>query len=118
MTDTATQIGQLEALLRDFAVDRDWPQFHDPKNLAMAVGSEAGELLAEFRWLTPDESTAVMADPEKGQAVTDEIADVAIFLLRLTEVLGVDLDYAIRDKLARNAHRFPRRDDSSMGTSS
>lgn len=109
MTDPASQIGQLETLLRDFAVERDWPQFHDPKNLTMAVASEAGELLAEFRWLTPSEGLAVMGDPDKAQAVTDEIADVAIFLLRLTEVLGVDLEFAVRDKLARNAHRFPVR---------
>jgi NTP pyrophosphatase (non-canonical NTP hydrolase) len=73
----------------------------------MAVASEAGELLAEFRWLTPEQAASVMDDSENGQAVKDEIADVAIFLLRLTQVLGVDLEAAIRDKLARNATRFP-----------
>ncbi len=107
MSGTPTQLDELETLLRTFAEARDWPQFHDPKNLAMAVASEAGELLAEFRWLTPAEAANVMLDPPAGQAVKGEIADVAIFLLRLTNVLGVDLDAAIRDKLARNATRFP-----------
>ena len=107
MTDPNTQIGRLETLLREFAEARDWPQYHDPKNLSMAVASEAGELLAEFRWLTPEQASSVMDSPENGQAVKDEIADVAIFLLRLTQVLDVDLDAAIRDKLTRNATRFP-----------
>ena len=107
MTAPPSQIGELEILLREFAEERDWPQYHDPKNLAMAVASEAGELLAEFRWLTPDQAKAVMSDPAAGQAVVDEIADVAIFLLRLTDVLGVDLDAAVRSKLDRNASRFP-----------
>jgi NTP pyrophosphatase (non-canonical NTP hydrolase) len=101
------QIRDLEELLDDFATRRDWAQYHTPKNLAMAIAGEAGELVAEFQWLTPDESRAVMSDPSKSEAVGDEIADVAIYLLRLATVLEIDLDDAIRRKVRLNEARFP-----------
>ena len=101
------EIHDLEVLLRDFAERRDWGRFHTPKNLAMAIAGEAGELAAEFQWLTTQESQEVMENAQAAAAVRDEIADVAIYLLRLVTVLGVDLDEAIRTKVARNAVRFP-----------
>ena len=81
-----TPIEDLTARLREFVAARDWQRFHTPKNLAMALAGEAGELLAEFQWLTPEESTHVMADPEAGARVRAEIADVTIYLLRLADV--------------------------------
>jgi NTP pyrophosphatase (non-canonical NTP hydrolase) len=73
----------------------------------MAIVGEAGELAAEFQWLSPEESSEVMRNPQAAAAVRDEIADVAIYLIRLVTGLGVDLEAAIRDKVSRNGVRFP-----------
>lgn len=94
--------------LRVFAVARDWEQFHTPKNLVMALAVEASELLELFQWLTPEESTAIMDDPARCAAVADEIADVAIYLVRLADVLEVDLLQAASTKVDRNEARFPK----------
>jgi NTP pyrophosphatase (non-canonical NTP hydrolase) len=102
------QIETLQSAIAEFADRRDWGRFHTPKNLAMALVAEAGELVAELQWLTPDESYAVMANPDRAAAVRDEVADVAIYLLRLVSVLGIDLDDAIRTKMAANEERFPQ----------
>jgi NTP pyrophosphatase (non-canonical NTP hydrolase) len=92
--------------VRAFAEARDWQQFHTPKNLAMALAGEVGELLAEFQWLTPEESAAVMADAQAGARVAAEIGDVMIYLTRLADVLGIDLVDVARDKLADSARRY------------
>lgn len=92
---------------RDFAVRRNWLQFHTPKNLAMALTGEAGELAAEFQWLTPDGSGLPQLSAEKLKAIRHEVADVAIYLLRLVDVLEIDLAHAVREKLAINEVRFP-----------
>ena len=91
--------------LRTFADARNWNQFHTPKNLSMAIAGEAGELLAEFQWLTPEESTKLAA--EKLRDVEMEIADVAIYLVRLADVLGLDIYEATMAKIAINESRFP-----------
>jgi len=96
-------IDELRDALRDFAERRDWGQFHTPKNLAMAVAGEAGELVAEFQWLTPAEAAAVGDAP----GVRSELADVLLYLVRLADVLGVDLLAAAREKMAVNEKRFP-----------
>lgn len=92
--------------LRTFAEDRDWEQFHTPKNLAMALSVEASELLEIFQWLTPEESVAVM-DSHRADDVRDEVADIAIYLLRLADVLGLDIEAAVATKVERNEVRFP-----------
>ena len=97
----------LRASVRAFAEERDWQGFHTPKNLAMALAGEVGELLAELQWLTPQESAAVMSDPEAGRRVRNEIGDVMIYLTRLCDVLDVDLLDAARTKLADSARRYP-----------
>ena len=91
--------------LRTFAEARNWHQFHTPKNLSMAIAGEAGELLAEFQWLTPEESSRLTA--EKLRDVEMEIADVAIYLVRLADVLGLDIYEATMAKIAINESRFP-----------
>ncbi|AXH97916.1 nucleotide pyrophosphohydrolase [Ornithinimicrobium avium] len=103
-------VERLQVQLRDFAEERDWGRFHTPKNLAMALSVEASELLEIFQWLTPEESQRVMAGPQ-AEDVKDEVADILIYLLRLTDVLGVDLDSVVAAKVARNASRFPPVDD-------
>ncbi len=93
--------------LRGFVAERDWGQFHDPKNLAMLLASEAGELLAEYRWISSDQADAFSREPEARQRIADEIGDVGIALLLLCDRTGIDLQAAMRDKLARNRLRYP-----------
>ena len=100
------EIEALKAEIRAFADARDWKQFHTPKNLSMAIAGEAGELVAEFQWLTAKESEQTELSAEKLSDIELEIADVAIYLLRLTDVLNVDLQQVIRKKLAINESRF------------
>lgn len=100
------EIEALIAEIRAFAVSRDWEQFHTPKNLAMAIAGEAGELVAEFQWLKEEESLKSALSSEKFNDIELEVADVAIYLLRLSDVLGIDLAEAIRKKLEINQKRF------------
>lgn len=93
--------------IRLFADERNWQQFHTPKNLAMALAGEVGELLAEFQWLTPEESSQVMGHREAGPRVQSEIADVMIYLTRLADVLSIDLIEAAHTKLDDSARRYP-----------
>jgi NTP pyrophosphatase (non-canonical NTP hydrolase) len=99
-------LDELAVRLREFAAARDWEQFHTPKNLAMALAGEVGELLAELQWLTPEEAARVMADPEAAARMRSELADVTIYLIRLADVLGVDLIEAARAKLAKSEDRY------------
>ena len=101
------RIEDLTAALRQFADDRDWAQFHTPKNLVMALVGEVGELVEHFQWLTPDESAEVMTDETSARRIADELADVLIYLVRLADVLGVDLLQAADTKLEANAKRYP-----------
>jgi NTP pyrophosphatase (non-canonical NTP hydrolase) len=97
---------ELKKEIRAFADARNWEQFHTPKNLSMAVAGEAGELVAEFQWLTPEQSMRSSMSSEKINNVELEIADVAIYLIRLADVLGVNLAEVVRKKIAINESRF------------
>jgi NTP pyrophosphatase (non-canonical NTP hydrolase) len=101
-----SSIADLTVQVRAFAQERHWGQFHTPKNLAMALAGEVGELLAELQWLTPEQSATVMQDEELGPRVRAEIGDVTIYLVRLADVLGIDLIEAAADKLADSARRY------------
>ena len=102
-------IENLTTAIRQFAKQRDWERFHTPKNLAMALSVEVAELVELFQWLTPEESAALVETPEGRAAIEDEIADIAIYLLRLADVLETDARIAVEKKLHRNAERFPSR---------
>lgn len=106
MSTENSDFDSLTHALRDFASARSWEQFHTPKNLSMALAGEAGELVAEFQWLTPEESRQENLPVDKLSAIALEIADVQIYLLRLADVLGVDIPSAVRDKIAINEKRF------------
>lgn len=97
-----------------FADARDWHQFHTPKNLVMALAGEVGELTALFQWLTPEESVKWQDDPALAENVRDELADVMIYLVRLADVLGVDLLEAAEAKIDRNELRFPPQNDGPV----
>ena len=105
-----TILDELTEETREFARRRDWTAVHTPKNLSMAVASEAGELVAELRWLSDEASRRENLTAQKREAIRLEMADVLIFLLRLGDVLEVDLAQAARDKLAINETRFAVRE--------
>ncbi len=96
----------LAATLRTFAEERDWEKFHTPKNLAVSVAIEAAELLELVQWRTDDEAIAYFQTDEGRAALSDELADVLIYLVRLADVAGVDLQRAADAKIEANRHRF------------
>ena len=100
-----SDLEHIRQALRAFTAEREWQRFHSPKNLAMALSGEAGELLALFQWLTEQESrqpsAALLAD------AADEIADVQVYLVALADQLGVDIAAAVQAKMARNAVKYP-----------
>lgn len=102
MTD---RLDQLRDRLREFVRERDWEQFHSPKNLAMAMIVEAAELVEHFQWLTEDQSKDIT--PEKREQVAQEIADTFVYLLRMSDVLGIDLIDAANAKITLNAQKYP-----------
>ncbi|WP_312709346.1 nucleotide pyrophosphohydrolase [Stenotrophomonas sp.] len=101
--------------LREFAEARDWAQFHSPKNLVMALSGEVGELNEVFQWMTEADSFNAASSEATAKAVREEIADVALYLIRLSDVLGIDLNEAVSSKLATNAAKYPI--DLSRGVS-
>ena len=101
-----SEINKLISEIRAFADARDWEIFHTPKNLSMAVAGEAGELVSEFQWLTADESRRENLDEKKLTDIKMEIADVALYLFRLADVLEVDLAEVMRAKMEINEKRF------------
>jgi dCTP diphosphatase len=92
---------------RRFVKERDWEKFHTPKNLAMALAGEAGELLELFQWLTAEQSASIMDDARKAEAVRHELSDLLYYLLRLSDVLKVDLEEAFWEKQKLNESRYP-----------
>ena len=102
---SSESISNLQKQLEAFANERDWRQFHTPKNLAMALAGEAGELLAEFQWMTPEESEQAM-ESKSAESIRMEMADVFIYLARLASLLEVALLAAADEKMALNTSRF------------
>ena len=100
-----TDLTTLRDALRDFCAARDWHRFHTPKNLVMALSVEAAELVEHFQWATAEESLALA--PEKRAEVADEIADVLIYLTELADVLDIDPIAAAREKIVKNAAKYP-----------
>jgi len=100
-------LDELTFALRKFVAERAWQPFHDPKNLAMLVASEAGELLAEYRWVRGDEADAHSREAAARTRIAAEVGDVGIALLLLCDRIGLSLTDAMADKLALNAARYP-----------
>src|SRR5881296_1463956 len=103
----ADRLDQILERLRRFVDEREWAQFHDPKNLAMCLASEAGELLAEYRWVRNEEPDAISHEAERRARIAAEVADVGIALLLLCDRIGLDFLESMSDKLAMNARRYP-----------
>src|SRR6478672_9015330 len=105
-----TELNRLESLrerLRQFVADRDWQQFHDPKNLAMAIASEAGELLSELRWVASEQADAHVRDRVSRERIEREVGDIGIALLLFCDRTGIDLLTAVEQKLELNADNYP-----------
>jgi NTP pyrophosphatase (non-canonical NTP hydrolase) len=100
-------IQSVQEKLRHFAQERDWEQFHSPKNLAAALAVEAAELLEPFQWMKEEESRRLADQPADYARVVEEVADVMIYLLRLSDQLGIDLEQAVEDKIKKNAEKYP-----------
>jgi dCTP diphosphatase len=98
-------LDNLRTKINKFVTERDWTQFHTPKNLAMAMIVEAAELVEQFQWDTPQESQQL--SPEKREAVSHELADTFVYLLRIAEVLQIDLIQAANEKITLNAIKYP-----------
>jgi NTP pyrophosphatase (non-canonical NTP hydrolase) len=114
-TEPLINVTLLNEALEKFATDRDWAQFHSPKNLVMALTGEIGELSEIFQWMTEAQSRTAGTDPNTAQAVGEELADVQLYLVRLASVLGIDLNEAVQDKLQKNAEKYPA--DKARGSS-
>ena len=106
-SDSATTVSQLKERVLAFARERDWEQFHAPKNLSMALAAEAGELMEHFLWATPEESRAVALDPARRAKIAEELADVVIYALEFANATSLDLAAAIDSKIEANARKYP-----------
>lgn len=106
-TDNRTTVAELKQLVDAFVAERNWRQFHTPKNLAMSLAIEAAELMEHFQWLTPEESREVAGDEAKRAAAGEELADVVCYALALAGELRLDLSQTLRSKMQKNALKYP-----------
>jgi NTP pyrophosphatase (non-canonical NTP hydrolase) len=107
MADAVTTVAELKDAIRQFAAEREWEPFHSPKNLSMSLAVEAAELMEHFLWVDSEASRRLVEDPVKRAEVADEVADVACLLLNFSNTLGLDLSEAIRNKMGKNALKYP-----------
>ncbi len=107
MTQDVLDINELKEKIQNFAIERDWEQFHTPKNLAMALNVEASELLEIFQWLTPEQSQKLVEDPKKMKDIQDEIADIVVYAIRISSILDINIKTAITEKMKQNAQKYP-----------
>jgi NTP pyrophosphatase (non-canonical NTP hydrolase) len=107
IVDNDTTVNELKDLVRQFCEERNWDQFHNPKDLAIGIITEAGELLDIFRFKRDDEITQMMNRPEKRTAIGEELADVLYFVLRFAQMNNFDLSYELERKIEKNTERYP-----------
>ena len=107
LSDSTATVADLKARVLAFVRERDWEQFHAPKNLSMALAAETGELMEHFLWSTPEESKAVASDPAKRAKIAEELADVIIYALEFANATQLDVAASIEAKMAANAKKYP-----------
>ncbi len=107
MADNETTVAQLRQMVEHFVSERDWKQFHSPKNLSMALAIEAAELMEHFQWLEIDESRAVATDRSRREAAGEELADVICYALALANELGLDVSRTMQQKMEKNIAKYP-----------
>ncbi len=107
LRDDVVNLGELKNQVLSFARERDWEQFHSPKNLSMALAAEAAELMEHFLWIDSEASRATLAEKRLRTAVEEELADIVIYALEFANQTGVDMAAAIESKLKQNAIKYP-----------
>ncbi len=107
MSDATTTVAELRGLIGKFVDERDWSQFHSPKNLSMAIAIEAAELMEHFQWLTPEASIGIRDSAEDFQEVREELADILAFAQSFANALDIDMSTALKEKLVKNAEKYP-----------
>jgi dCTP diphosphatase len=113
-TDARTTLQDIKDTIARFTAERDWQQFHSAKNVAMALVSEAAELMAHFRWTGPDQDAAALGDPQSLREIRHEVADVMLLLAEFANVAGIDIAAAVEEKMEINSQRYPL--EKSRGT--
>ena len=106
-SDSTTTVAELRQVIADFVAERDWSQFHSPKNVSMALAIEAAELMEHFQWLTTEASRELANDPQRIAEVGEELADVVGYSFALANELGIDISSAIRAKMIKNVQKYP-----------
>ncbi len=107
MSDQTTTVAELRQWIADFVAEREWEVYHDPKNLSMSIAIEAAELMEHFQWLRSEELAGLARDEKLRAEITDELADVLAFSIAMANVLGIDLSAALRQKIVKNAAKYP-----------
>lgn len=107
LNDSVTTIDEIKQDIMAFAREREWEQFHSPKNLSMALAAEAAELMEHFLWVTPEQSRTVAADPAKRGPIAEELADVIIYALEFANATGLDVAASVRAKMLANGKKYP-----------
>lgn len=110
MDDRTTTLADLRNEVQAFVDQRDWRQFHNPKNLSMAIAIEAAELMEHFQWLEGAAAADLRASPSDMEQVRDELADIVCFVLSFANALDIDVSRALRDKMVKNARKYPAAD--------
>ena len=107
LNDSSTTVSELRDRVMAFVREREWEQFHAPKNLSMALAAEAAELMEHFLWASPEESRTVAKDPAKRAKIAEELADVVIYALEFANATGLDVASSIEAKIAQNGRKYP-----------
>lgn len=107
MTDEKTTVADLKTLLKTFVTERDWDQFHSPKNLSMSLAIEVAELMEHFQWITVDVSREIVHDPAHRENIADELADCLSYILALANTAEIDLAAALQAKMKKNEQKYP-----------
>ena len=105
--DENTTIKDLKLMVREFVQKRDWQKFHTPRNLAESISIESAELLEIFQWFSKEDSPKIKQDPTKQERIRDELADILIYSLSLSNVMEIDITETIKGKLTKNENRYP-----------
>jgi dCTP diphosphatase len=107
MTDEKTTVADLKTLLQTFVTERDWDQFHSPKNLSMSLAIEVAELMEHFQWITVEASREIVHDPAHRENIADELADCLSYILALANTAQIDLAAALQAKMKKNEQKYP-----------